>query len=537
MGTVNTKRTTARKTEKHLENRDKTAHLNWMGGYSYDVKNPIHRLRLAASSCFFGEPMYYAEGNAKVKGNISRKDKCLSDRDIQHLRTTLNAMDPQEWRGLSPSALLEKAIDEALDYDAEATLIEAVNLRNTDNIRTTPQVILVRAANHRKVKGTGLLPKYADRIMRRGDEPAVCLAYQLSRFGKPIPNSLKKVLATKLESMDEYSMAKYRMESRAVKTVDVVNCVHPKNTTAISKLVKGELKLADSDSTWEAMHSAGKSWEECIPVMGHMALLRNLRNFHQNKVAQGLYLDKLVEGVSTGKQLPFRYYTAYRELQKVGAAPQVLDALETCLELSYLTTPKFSGKMMCLADNSGSAHGAFTSEFGSVSVADIANLTSVVAAKQADEGYVGVFGDRLEVLPVRNKQSTFDIHDKMDKLGRGIGGGTEHGIWLFWDSAIRNKEHYDNVMIFSDMQAGHGGLYGRASDYAKYVWTDNYSIDVPMLINEYRRVVNRNVNVFLVQVAGYQDTIIPEFYDRTYILGGWSGNLLAFAARMSQMVQ
>lgn len=534
---INTKRTESRKVEKHLETRAKEGHLNWMGGVSYDVKNPIHRLRLAASSCFFGEPMYYADGNAK-SASKKHSPTYLSDRDLTHLRKTLNAIDPQEWRGLSPSNMLEKAIDDALDYDAEATLIEAVSLRNEDNIRTTPQVILVRAANHANVKGTGLLSKYADRILRRGDEPAVCLAYQLSKFGKPVPNSLKKVLAAKLESMDEYSMSKYRMESRKVKTVDVVNVAHPKHTDAIGKLINGTLKLADNDSTWEAMRSSGKSWEECIPVMGHMALLRNLRNFHQNGVHLGMYLDKLVEGVSKGKQLPFRYYTAYRELSQAGGNPQVLDALELCLENSYLTIPKFSGKMMCLSDNSGSAHGAFTSDFGSVTVSDIANLTAVIAAKNSDEGYVGVFGDGLKVIPVRKRQSTFDLHKEANSAGQRIGHGTENGIWLFWDKAIRNTEHYDNVFVFSDMQAGHGGLYGlNPTEYGKYRWSGSRNIDVPMLINEYRRTVNKNINVFLVQVAGYQDIIVPEFYERTYILGGWSGNVLAFAARMGQMMQ
>lgn len=38
----------------------------------------------------------------------------------------------------------------------------------------------------------------------------------------------------------------------------------------------------------------------------------------------------------------------------------------------------------------------------------------------------------------------------------------------------------------------------------------------------------------MVQVAGYQDTIIPEFYDKTYILGGWGDGLLRFAASMSK---
>lgn len=44
-----------------------------------------------------------------------------------------------------------------------------------------------------------------------------------------------------LESRNEYQVAKYRMETRAYKTLDV-NLVHAKSDV-IDKLMKGELKL------------------------------------------------------------------------------------------------------------------------------------------------------------------------------------------------------------------------------------------------------------------------------------------------------
>ena len=88
------------------------------------------------------------------------------------------------------------------------------------------------------------------------------------------------------------------------------------------------------------------------------------------------------------------------------------------------------------------------------------------------------------------------------------------------------------------MQAGHGGLYGNGG-YDNYLWNRGVGgyryIDVPKLINTYRHGVNPNLNVYLVQVAGYQDTIVPEFYNRTYILGGWGSGILKFAASMSQL--
>ncbi len=525
-----------------LDKHDDSQHLNWMGGTSFYLSNPLTALRIAASSCFFGEPQYYAQDadDKRARAVPAANVAYVSPEQLKHLRDTLDAFDPQEWRGLSPAAAIESAIDKALDFDAEATLLLAQQLRQVDNIRTTPQVILVRAAHHKNVKGTQLVRKYAKLILSRADEPAVGLAYHKFRYGvdSPIPNSLKRAWADKLASLPDWALAKYRLENKPVKTVDVVNLVHPRNSKAVGSLVKGE--LTTTNQTWESIISKEgsntESWTKALDVMGHMALLRNVRNLLAKGVPHKLFTDKLIAGVETGKQLPFRYYSAYTAVKTAGSAPgPVLDAIEKCLMTSLSNVPKLAGKTMSLCDNSGSARGATTSSMGSMAVATIANLTGVIAGMISDEGEVGVFGDKLETQVIRKGSSVFDQLDKVEKLGHTVGQGTENGIWLFWDKAIREKQHWDNVFVFSDMQAGHGGLYGiDHSKYKDYIWGGR-NIDVAKLINVYRSKVNPNVNVFLVQVAGYQDTILPEFYKRTYILGGWGEGVLKFAAEMANI--
>lgn len=516
----------------------KEGHLNHMGGVSYDIKNPIVQLRVVASSCFFGEPMYYHEDNSEnetLRNKIVNYDNSQGD----YLDKTLGSgISLPNYRNYSPAKLIETAIDEALAFDAEATLQEAVRLRNEENIRTTPQVIMVRAANHEKVRGTGLVNKYALQIMKRTDEAALQLGYQVQVFGKPIPNALKKSWKKFLEDRSEYDLAKYRMESRRFKTVDVVNLVRA-HSDEIDLLMKGNLKLSVED-TWESLiskeGSSKKTWEKAIDLMGHMALLRNLRNFHQNGVAPDLYLDKLVKTAKGGKQLPFRYYSAYQQLKSSGVSGNVLDAIEKCLEISLGEQPKFKGKVMSLCDNSGSAQGTTTSSLGTVKVSDIANLTAVLTGRIADDGYIGIFGDKLEVKPVRKTDSVFDQVSKADKIGQGIGGGTENGIWLFFDKAIKQKEHWDHIFVYSDMQAGHGGLYGvNHRDYKDYLWNNSNMIDVAKLVKTYRERVNKDVKVYLVQVAGYKDVLVPEYYDKTYILGGWGDGLLKFAHYLSKV--
>ena len=532
-----------RKKAQPLQKPDE-GHLNWMGGTSFDVSDPVLRLRLAASSCFFGEPMYYHTDKADArpkKAGATPRAATLSDEQLAHLRGTLHAVDPQGWRGLSPTELMERAIDAALDASPERTLQEAARLRQEDHIRTTPQVILVRAARHPNVRGTGLVSAYAPKIIRRADESAVGLAYQLYRFGKPIPNALKAAWKAALERCDDHLLAKYQLKGHDVKTRDVVNLVHAKGE-AVDRLMKGQLTVREQ--TWEGIlsskGSSRASWLEALEVMGHMALLRNLRNLAAAGVEPALFLPKLLDGVEGGQQLPFRYYSAYQACKAKDDTPkEVLDALEACLMRSLGKLPRFHGRVMSLCDNSGSAQGTTTSSMGKMRVSTIGNLTGAITGMCADEGHVGLFGDKLTTRAIDPSKSLFGQLDALEKDAQHVGLNTENGAWLFWDQAIRKKERWDAVFLYSDMQAGHGGLYGADPKlYADFAWKRGggspHYLDVAKLVRAYRAKVNPKVLVFLVQIAGYQDTLIPEFYDRTFILGGWGDGLLRFAGAMAR---
>lgn len=514
-----------------------TSHKNFMNGDSWDISDPFLKLRMVAASSFFGEPKYYNE-DGSINSNI------LKDSDISDYSFIIDSLGnpifkPQDKCEVKKQ--FEKLIDDCLNKDIEKTLQLAVSLRNDDLIRSTPQVILVRAAMHKNSKGTGLVKKYANQICKRGDEPSAVISYLISTYGKntPIPNSIKKSLKEILESFNDYEISKYKMENNFVKTRDVVNLVHA-YSPSIDKLMKGHAK---QEKTWNSIVSnANKQeknnteiWTDALKGMPHMALLRNLRNLIENKVDENLYLDKLLKGVEGGKQLPFRYYSAYKFIKNI-ASSKVLDMLEECLEISFKNAPHFEGKTMVLSDNSGSAWGSLTSDLGTMHVAEIGNLMAVMTAKMSDDGEIGIFGDNLDIIPVRKKQSIFDLLDKCSKSGKNIGGGTENGIWLFFDKALKNKEHYDNIFVYSDMQAGHGGLYGESpNEYKNYKVNGTQYINVPKLINEYRKTVNPNVMVYLIQTAGYKDVLIPEYFDKTFILGGWSANIPLFAAKMSEI--
>jgi hypothetical protein len=116
-----------------------------------------------------------------------------------------------------------------------------------------------------------------------------------------------------------------------------------------------------------------------------------------------------------------------------------------------------------------------------------------------------------------------------------VGGGTENGVWLFFDKAISQKEHWDNIFIYSDMQAGHGELYGvNERAYKEFVTRGRY-IDVAKLIDTYRKKVNPKVNVFCVQTAGYDNVLVPETGYRPSVLYGWTGRELEYSSAINSL--
>lgn len=278
----------------------------------------------------------------------------------------------------------------------------------------------------------------------------------------------------------------------------------------------------------------GKKFQE----QNHMALLRNLRNIAT--YCDEEHLDKalaaLKAGVLKGKQFPFRYYSAYKMIEnaEINHKAKVLDALEECMDISVDNMPKLKGKTMCLSDNSGSAWGALNSEYGTTRIAEIDNLSSVLIAKCSEEGTVGKFGDELKKYDIKKRDGVLSQAEKINETeGKDVGLSTEGGIWKFFKEAIDKKIFYDNIFIFSDQQAGHGGLYGTSKDESEYLKTGfnvkgNY-INVYKLILEYRKKVNPKLNCYSCMTAGYDNCLIPQYSYRTAMLTGWTGKEAIFA--------
>ena len=501
---------------------------NFMGGDSYKL-DPLMTLRIVASSSIFGEPSYY-------RSNVKEKEF--------HYTPLASSPDPLErimskiYDGKTTTQIFTETIDAALDFDFEGTLKLAVELRSFYNMRLNPQVIMVRASIHPKrtewtQKNPGKFTEYEDKVMSRADEPLTQLAYfiALNKGKSKMPTILKKSVAKKLGSLNLYEVNKYK--NHEIGMINAVRLVHA-NSPIIDELMKtGKVAVPDEKKTWEQMKSDGKSWREILSTikLGHMALLRNLRNIFTDiddlDLCKSL-LTVLKAGVLEGKQFPFRYWSAYKAIssaEDLHHKPQILDALEECIDISVANMPKFSGKTMCLSDNSGSAWGTIPTEYGSVTIAEIDNLSSIITAACSDEGTVGKFGDRLIEFPVSKRNGILtQLKEITKELHSDVGGGTENGIWLFFKDAIAKKKVYDNVVIYSDMQAGTGQLYGEfPREYADFSIHGGRYINVYKLILEYRKKVNPKCNFYCCQTSGYNNVLVPQMSYRTAILSGWTG--------------
>lgn len=375
----------------------------------------------------------------------------------------------------------------------------AIYARTKFGMRSVSHVVAGEIAA--SVKGEKWTKGFFEKIVFRPDDMTEILAYYRTLGKKDIPHALRKGFATKLTSLKEYQVAKYRGEGKDFSLVDVVNLVHPTPTPALTKLVKGTLKNTE---TWEAkLTEAGKqsedadekvalkheAWGEMLKSgnLGYMALLKNLRNIMQtgDKELVALACGQLVDEKAIRKSLvfPFRFLTAAEEIGSQKDNREVMIALTKAMDISLGNVPKLPGKTLVAVDVSGSMQGK---------PEKIAKLFAAALFKSNDCDVIR-FDTSVEYV-------TLNPLDSMATIANGIkfrGGGTDFNL-IF--QAARQK--YDRVVILSDMQAWVGYYTPKAAFAA------------------YRAKFNADPTVFCFDLAGNGSLQFPE--SRIYQLAGFS---------------
>ena len=55
------------------------------------------------------------------------------------------------------------------------------------------------------------------------------------------------------------------------------------------------------------------------------------------------------------------------------------------------------------------------------------------------------------------------------------------------------------------------------------------------MLENYRKTINKKLNTFMIQTAGYNDSILPQSTYRGAILSGWTGNEVVYADQIIKL--
>lgn len=379
----------------------------------------------------------------------------------------------------------------------------AVYARTEFGMRSITHVLASELAKH--ISGETWASEFYNKIVYRPDDMMEILSYHKNN-GK-VTNAMKKGFSKAFGKYDAYQLAKYRGESKSFKLVDVVRLVHPvpneRNSEALNSLIKGELKSFD---TWETeLTKAGQvstsdenkaelkkeAWIKLIREnkLGYFALLRNLRNIIEqapevlNEALETLTNEEIIR---KSLVLPFRFTTAYKEIQNVDAGKHsrnVLIALNTALDMSVKNVPVFDGDTVVVLDESGSMMGK---------PAEIGALFSAVLVKSNNADLM-TFANNAEYRNVNPMDSTITI---ANSISFGFGGTNFQSIFETM------KRKYDRVIILSDMQ----GWIGYHSPMKQF--------------NDWKQRTGANPYVYSFDLNSYGSMQIPE--QNVYCLAGFS---------------
>ena len=54
----------------------------------------------------------------------------------------------------------------------------------------------------------------------------------------------------------------------------------------------------------------------------------------------------------------------------------------------------------------------------------------MTAINTTGKGAVGIFGDNLKIVDIDKNSDILTVTESLHTIGKGIGGGTENGIWM-----------------------------------------------------------------------------------------------------------
>ena len=445
------------------------------------------------------------------EGHVAYK---MSDKSKLVTQVLTSFFNEQKFYG-DNSDEIKETIKRVIKTDPQFVSNLAVFARREFNMRSIAHVLTGYLAH--EIEGKPFVRSTVKGISLRGDDITELMGFYISEFGKPIPNSLKKGIGEVLQTLDEYSLAKYKGSGKQVKMRDLLCLCRPKPTSKDQealwkRCLEGNL---ETPYTWETELSAKGNkkevWEELIAShkVGYMAMLRNLRNILQadpDNLDEALNYISNPQAVKKSKQLPFRFLSAYQNIRGVGTS-KTFDALEDAIDASVENLPKIPGRTIIAMDISGSMSSTISSK-SNIRCCDISVLLGLIANRICEDSIVYRFNHSIEKM---------DISRRGGLIEQTLRYGHPHGgtdMSLPFQAMINGKIKADRIIILSDNECN------------GYGWLDGQGKAIQSYANQYRKITGNDIWVHAIDLQGYGT---QQFHGpKTNIIAGWSEKVFDF---------
>ena len=338
--------------------------------------------------------------------------------------------------------------------------------------------------------------------------------------GPKLSNAMKKGFKSALESLDTYSLLKYKSN-----LIDIINLVHPspklskaiveyngEKISTIDAIMKGynvsantwevnqgeagqivakavkEGKLTDKEAKETLTQAKADNWKELLDTnkLGILAALRNLRNVLINN-PESSTINKLCDLVSNptlireGKIMPYQLDLANEIMIAEFNSPYARQISQALAKGYELAIPNLSalipGQNVIFLDQSGSMGyeiklpgQKYSSRTSCISKAALIAAT-IAKATNAD---IIVFGSSAKYVQYNPNLDVFTLAKQLSTANMG---GTN--LATAWNLAQASGRKYTRTFILSDNECNRGSTYNSYMSYVKNVGHPYvYSVDL-----------------------------------------------------------
>lgn len=421
-----------------------------------------------------------------------------------------------------------------LKAPAEFVIKLAVYAREKMYLRSIPLVIAVELC--KVCKNSKLVEDLVERIIQRADEIPEILAYfqeanergGVKKLDK-LPHSLMRGVARAFHKFDEYQFSKYNRDTE-VKIRDAMFLTHPKP--------KGEKeedlfkKIADDTLvvpyTWEVELSKDdgrtkkEKWEELInsKKVGYFAKIKNLRNILEAQVDNleivlGDLADK--KNVLSSKLLPFRFFSAYREIADLGEfkSSAVMECLEGAIKISTENIKGFDPdtNILIACDMSSSMQDPIAKK-SKVRQFEIGLVLGMLLQSKCKSVITGLFGEDWKVVQLPRVNILANTHKLANMIGV-VGHSTNGYKAIRWLN--ENKKIADKVFLFTDSQLWDSDETFSYLGFEKFKKHSTLQDEW----NKYKKIAPE-AKLYIFDMGGYGTSPIDNSRKDVFQIAGWS---------------